>query len=117
MYRLQFTGDTLENWMKNDPVLLNREMALVASDSDSPKVYDLRKVGDGVHRFSELPMLGFDCVQETGDSTLFPMSQKAVTDELARMEAKTVLIPESEFNELYESGRLDPEKTYHTYQP
>lgn len=78
--RLQLRGDTLANWLKYDPVLMEREVALIASNPSKPKVYDLKKVGDGTRKFSELPMLGYECLQDVGDSQQFPMSQKAVTD-------------------------------------
>ena len=78
--KIQLRGDTLTNWNAKNPVLADREVALVATDPNKPKVYDSKKVGDGVHKFSELEMLGFECLQELGDSTLFPMSQKVVTD-------------------------------------
>lgn len=58
--RLQLRGDTLANWLKYDPVLMEREVALIASNPDKPKVYDLKKVGDGTSKFSELPMLGYE---------------------------------------------------------
>lgn len=78
--RLQLRGDTLANWLKYDPVLMEREVALIASNPNKPKVYDLKKVGDGTSKFSELPMLGYECLQDVGDSQQFPMSQKAATD-------------------------------------
>lgn len=78
--RLQLRGDTLANWLKYDPVLMEREVALIASNPNKPKVYDLKKVGDGTSKFSELPMLGYECLQDTGDSQQFPMSQKATSD-------------------------------------
>lgn len=78
--RLQLRGDTLANWLKYDPVLMEREVALIASNPNKPKVYDLKKVGDGTRKFSELPMLGYECLQDIGDSQQFPMSQKATTD-------------------------------------
>lgn len=81
--RLQLRGDTLANWLKYDPVLMEREVALIASNPAKPKVYDLKKVGDGTSKFSELPMLGYECLQDAGNSQQFPMSQKATT-EIAR---------------------------------
>lgn len=78
--RLQLRGDTLANWLKYDPVLMEREVALIASNPAKPKVYDLKKVGDGTSKFSELPMLGYECLQDAGDSQQFPMSQKAATE-------------------------------------
>ena len=70
----------MANWLKYDPVLADGEMALVATDASKPTVYDSQKVGDGTHKFSELEMLGYKCLQELGDSQQFPMSQKAITD-------------------------------------
>lgn len=90
--RLQLRGDTLANWLKYDPVLMEREVALIASNPDKPKVYDLKKVGDGTSKFSELPMLGYECLQDTGDSQQFPMSQKAVTDAITKAQNSIVNI-------------------------
>ena len=78
--KIQLKRGTLANWLKADPVLMDGEMALVATDALKPTTYDKQKVGDGVHKFSELPMLGYECLQELGDSQQFPMSQKAITD-------------------------------------
>lgn len=78
--KIQLRRDTLANWLKADPVLMDGEQVLVATNASQPTVYDSKKVGDGTHKFSELEMLGYKCLQTTGDSQLFPMSQKAVTD-------------------------------------
>ena len=78
--KIQLRRGTLANWLKYDPVLADGEMALVATDASKPTVYDSQKVGDGTHKFSELEMLGYKCLQELGDSQQFPMSQKAITD-------------------------------------
>lgn len=87
--KIQLRGDTLTNWNVKNPVLADREVALVATDPNKPQVYDSKKVGDGVHKFSELEMLGFECLQELGDSTQFPVSQQVVTDELRKINANT----------------------------
>lgn len=78
--KIQLKRGTLENWLNADPILLDGEMALVATDASKPTVYDSKKVGDGIHKFSELEMLGYKCLQELGDSQQFPISQKAITD-------------------------------------
>lgn len=93
--KIQLRGDTLTNWTKANPVLMDREVALVATDSSKPNVYDSKKVGDGVHKFSELPMLGFNCLQEKGTSTQFPMSQNAVTKEIQELTTVTDTITEA----------------------
>ena len=78
--KIQLKRGTLANWLKADPILMDGEMALVATDDSKPTVYDSQKVGDGIHKFSELEMLGYKCLQELGDSQKFPLSQKAITD-------------------------------------
>lgn len=55
-------------------------MALVATNPATPNVYDQYKVGGGSKKFSELPYQGLPCLQELGDSTTSPLSQKAITD-------------------------------------
>ena len=64
--KIQLKRGTLENWLKADPVLADGEMALVATYASKPTVYDSQKVGDGTHKFSELEMLGYKCLQELG---------------------------------------------------
>ena len=78
--KIQLKRGTLANWLKADPILMDGEMALVATYASKPTVYDSQKVGDGIHKFSELEMYGNKCLQELGDSQQFPMSQKAITD-------------------------------------
>ena len=78
--KIQLKRGTLANWLKADPILMDGELALVATDASKPTVYDSQKVGDGIHKFSELEMLGYKCLQEFGASQQFPISQKAITD-------------------------------------
>lgn len=81
-------GDTLDNWLKYDPVLHEKEIVLVATDANKPDEYNCRKIGDGVRRFSELPLLGYDCLPAPGESSTQPMSQKATTDAITAQDAK-----------------------------
>ena len=80
--KIQLKRGTLANWLKVDPILMDGELALVATDASKPTVYDSKKVGDGTHKFSELEMLGYECLQELGESQQFPMSQKAVSTKI-----------------------------------
>lgn len=108
---IQLRKDTLENWLKYDPVLADGEQVLVATDSTQPKVYNSRKVGDGVSKFSALPMLGFDCLQETGDNTLMPMSQDAATRAINAVDKKMpTVFDESLKKRTAENLDDDPEK-------
>ena len=52
--------------------------------TDDPNQY---KIGDGVHAWNELPLRGFDgtLVHQVGNSTTSVMSQKAVSDEFAKL--------------------------------
>lgn len=88
MVKIQLRGDTLVRWQKFNPVISEREMVLVASDPEATDVYDLFKIGDGIHRFRDLPDRGLPAVQERGDSAYDVMSQKAVTRELVGLEDK-----------------------------
>ena len=78
--KIQLKRGTLANWLKVDPILLDGEMALVATDASKPTVYDQYKVGGGSKKFSELPYQGLPCLQELADSTTSPLSKKAITD-------------------------------------
>lgn len=84
--QFQLRGDTETNWLKADPVLADREFVLVASNEQRPRTYDQHKIGDGEHRFSELPYRGLPAVQSRGDSLTDVMSQFAVTRELKDIE-------------------------------
>ena len=64
--KIQLKRGTLANWLKADPILMDGELALVATDASKPTVYDSQKVGDGIHKFSELEMLGYKCLSELG---------------------------------------------------
>lgn len=56
--KIQLRRDTLTNWIKEDPVLMDGEVALVAIDDAYPNTYEHRKIGDGIHKFSELTLIG-----------------------------------------------------------
>ena len=45
--KIQLRGDTLANWLENNPVLSDRELVIVDNYNT--------KIGDGEHQFSELP--------------------------------------------------------------
>lgn len=79
--RIQQRRDTAARWAQFNPVLLEGEVGYV---TDNPNQY---KIGDGVHAWNELPLRGYDgtVVHTTGDSTTSVMSQKAVTDEFAKL--------------------------------
>ena len=111
--KIQLKRGTLANWLKADPVLMDGEMALVATNASKPTVYDSKKVGDGIHKFSELEMLGYDCLQELGDSRQFPMSQKAVTSLIGAVEVKM----QSYVKEQIGKNVLNPELFVEGYWP
>lgn len=73
---IQFRGDTASRWASVNPVLAEREIGLV---TDSKGQF---KVGDGVSKWNDLPLWGFDgnLVQSSGTSETSVMSQKAVTE-------------------------------------
>lgn len=79
--RIQQRRDTAARWAQFNPILLEGEVGYV---TDDPNQY---KIGDGVHAWNDLPLRGFDgtLVHTTGDSTTSVMSQKAVTDEFAKL--------------------------------
>ena len=87
--KIQHRGDTLVHWQSANPVLMDREVVLVATDPSKPNVYDSKKVGDGTHAFNDLPMLGYECLQGIGDSNVYPMSQLAVKNLLGMDDFET----------------------------
>ena len=55
--KIQLRRDTLTNWIKEDPILMDGEVALVAIDDAHPNTYEHKKIGDGIHKFSELTLI------------------------------------------------------------
>ena len=49
--RMRQRRDTQENWEKNNPILLNGEIALVDTSNGELRM----KIGDGANRYSALP--------------------------------------------------------------
>ena len=49
--RIAFRSDTLENWQKENPVLLSGEFSVVTDGTETERV----KIGDGIHNWKGLP--------------------------------------------------------------
>lgn len=79
--KIQLRRDTKARWEQFNPILLEGEEGF---ELDT----DQYKIGDGIHNWNDLPYRGYPCLQQTGQSTTTPMSQKAVTDELNTVNAK-----------------------------
>lgn len=79
--RIQQRRDTKARWAEYNPILLEGEPGY---ELDT----DQYKLGDGEHAWNDLPYRGYPCLQQTGQSTTTPMSQKAVTDELNTINSK-----------------------------
>lgn len=88
--RIQHRRDTAERWASINPVLLEGEIGYVL---DNPNQH---KIGDGVHRWNELPLRGFtgNIAQETGDDENAVMSQKAVTEKIEEVVEEVVKLSE-----------------------
>lgn len=56
--KIQIRGDKASNWMAENPVLMDRELALIKERSSGP--YTSMKIGNGTDRFLNLPEIGFD---------------------------------------------------------
>lgn len=82
--QMQQRRDTAAQWAAKNPVLLDGELGVV---TDNPNSY---KIGDGVTAWNDLPLRGFDgnIVQELGDSATSVMSQKAISEHVAKQNAK-----------------------------
>lgn len=92
----QFRRDTAANWESANPIIADGEFILIATNPGAPKVYDAQKVGDGQTRYNDLPMRGFECVQELGIGTTLPLSQWQSTQIQAIAESlfgKITIIP------------------------
>lgn len=80
--KIQHRRDTKARWAEYNPILMEGE---VGYELDT----DQYKLGDGEHAWNDLPYRGDPCLQQTGQSTTTPMSQKAVTDEINNIKANT----------------------------
>lgn len=69
---IKLKRDTAANWTLNNPILAEGEVGV---ETDTK----LQKTGDGVTAWNSLPYMKVECMQEIGQSTDKPMSQKAVT--------------------------------------
>lgn len=83
-YKFQVRRDTKANWLAENPVLEEGEPALEKPDASSP--YTAYKIGDGTTAYADLDY-GYNgsVLQELGDSTTAPVSQKVVTDEFNKI--------------------------------
>lgn len=71
--RIQQRRDTKARWTLYNPILLEGETGY---ELDT----DQYKVGDGVHAWNDLPYRGDPCLDQLGQSTTTPVSQKVTTD-------------------------------------
>ena len=78
--RIQVRRDTAARWKQYNPVLLEGEQGF---ETDT----DQYKMGDGVHKWDELPYRGGPFLQQRGNSTTGAMSQDAVTKEFEKYDA------------------------------
>lgn len=83
--RIQFRYDIKENWERYNPILLKGE---VAYETDGEQY----KIGDGINDWKSLKYRGLDCLDQTGDSKLSPMSQSAVTKEIEQLTKKRSIL-------------------------
>lgn len=91
MDRIQLRRDSLAQWAKVNPVLLEGEIGLVLDD---PNKY---KVGDGINAWNDLPLRGFNgnVANAVGDSEDTVISQKFATT-LASTFNVSMSLPERE---------------------
>lgn len=80
--KIQVRRDSLGEWLKNDPLLMEGELVLVATNDGNSTDYDAVKIGDGVHKFSALKLMGIRPLNDLGNSTEYSISQKGFTDEV-----------------------------------
>ena len=82
--RIQLRRDTAANWTAYNPILLEGEPGIELNT-------DQWKMGDGIHNWNDLPYRGGEVVQQKGQSTTVAMSQKAVSDELDKIDRNAIL--------------------------
>lgn len=75
-YRIQFRRDTIENWIKFNPILMEGEPGFILNSSNY-------KLGDGIKAWNELPMRNFNNIVDTlGDDYDSVISQGGITEVL-----------------------------------
>lgn len=79
----QFRRDTLQNWKSANPILADGEFALVAADPNAPHNYTYWVVGNGVSKFTELPM---NSIESSG------INISGITDDLNQSDSSTQVI-------------------------
>ena len=104
---IQFRGDTASRWASINPVLAEREIGLV---TDSKGQF---KIGDGVSKWNDLPLWGFDgnLVQSSGTSETSVMSQKAVTELVSNL---FILSTDTDIEQMNASGSWVENMVYYT---
>jgi hypothetical protein len=85
-HRIQFRRDTKSRWAEINPVLMEGEVGL---EVDTQNI----KMGDGSTAWNDLKYgVGYSNIsQSTGDNENLVMSQKAITQELAKKAASTLI--------------------------
>lgn len=83
-YRVQYRRDTAARWAEINPILLDGEIGYV---KDNPNQY---KMGDGVHRWNDLPLRGFDgtIAPTLGYDDNAVLSQRIVTEKFEEQNEK-----------------------------
>lgn len=83
-YRVQYRRDTAARWAEINPILLDGEIGYV---KDNPNQY---KMGDGVHRWNDLPLRGFDgtIAPNLGYDDNAVLSQRIVTEKFEEQNEK-----------------------------
>lgn len=102
--QFQLRGDTEAHWIEANPILAEREVILISTDPLKPTLFDQTKIGDGLHRYTELPFRGLPAVQQRGNSPVNVMSQKAVTQELELLEKNINSLVESNHRQNTDEG-------------
>jgi hypothetical protein len=94
--RIKHKTDTLDNWIKNDPVLYSGELAIVKLDDNACRI----KVGDGVSNFSQLDFVDSRINIGTLDNI-------NTTDSLS-----IIKITENDYNNLVFKNQIDENTLY-----
>ena len=72
--RIKLKRDTEENWTSKNPILLDGEMIIVKTNDGK-----IRKIGDGVKKFSELPYDEITIDSAISTTSTNPVQNKVIT--------------------------------------
>lgn len=106
--RIIMRNDTLENWRKNNPVLMKGEVGCAIDDARGVVTY---KVGDGVHKWTELSLIPGEAERTNVMEAAQTSALKVVSERMKDHQEKTTKSNLNPYLEDFEIPHYDFEDT------